>query len=261
MDSGTATPSGHPPRRVRKHLLRVPLMSWLPHRWSMPWPNDIRRSSWSVFRTSWFLPAAMSPNTLMTHPDYSIYVVHVAFWLAFGITQRFVGAGRAAPAGAQTAAAPIMARFSRTVLAVHFVAFGVMYLGIASAVFSGRMPAWIPGQRVVGTLIIAAGSAMMCWSLVYFRSWRFRAKLDAGHELATGGPYALVRHPIYAGMNLLALGTAVWLPTILTGLGLALMILGSDLRGRAEEHVLDGAFGEQYRKYRARTKRFLPGIY
>jgi protein-S-isoprenylcysteine O-methyltransferase Ste14 len=197
----------------------------------------------------------------MRHPDYLIYAVHVAFWTAFGITQRFVGVGRAAPAGAQTAAAPIMARFSRTVLAVHFVAFGVMYLGIGSAVFSDRVSAWIPGQRVVGTLIIAAGSALMCWSLVYFRSWRFRAKLDAGHELATGGPYALVRHPIYAGMNLLALGTAVWIPTLLTCLGMALMILGSDLRGRAEERVLDAAFGERYRQYCARTRRFLPGIY
>jgi protein-S-isoprenylcysteine O-methyltransferase Ste14 len=197
----------------------------------------------------------------MPYPDYSIYAVHIAFWVAFGITQRFVGVGRAAPVGAQTAAAPGVARFSRTVLAGHFVAFGVMYLGIGSAVFSQRVSTWIPGQRVVGMLIIVAGSALMCWSLVYFRSWRFRAKLDAGHELATGGPYALVRHPIYAGMNLLALGTAVWIPTILTWLGLALMILGSDLRGRTEERVLEAAFGEGYRKYRARTKRFLPGIY
>ena len=101
----------------------------------------------------------------------------------------------------------------------------------------------------------------MCWSLLYFRSWRFRAKLDAGHELATGGPYALVRHPIDAGMNLLALGTAVWIPTILTWLGLALMFLGSDLRGRAEERVLGAAFGAQYREYCSRTRRFLPGIY
>ena len=152
----------------------------------------------------------------MLHSDYLIYAVHAAFWTAFGITQRFVGAGRAAATGAQTAAAPIVAPFSRTVLAVHFVAFGLMYLGIGSAVASERVVAWFPGQRVVGTLVMAAGCAVMCWSLVYFRSWRFRAKLDAGHELATGGPYALVRHPIYAGMNLLALGTAIWIPAILT---------------------------------------------
>jgi protein-S-isoprenylcysteine O-methyltransferase Ste14 len=62
-------------------------------------------------------------------------------------------------------------------------------------------------------------------------------------------------------MNLLALGTAVWLPTILTWSAVVLMVIGSDLRGRAEEGVLRAAFGDQYREYCSRTKRFLPGIY
>ncbi len=50
----------------------------------------------------------------------------------------------------------------------------------------------------------------MVWALDYFRSWRFRAKLDEGHQLATGGPFRLLRHPIYMGLNLLALGSAFW---------------------------------------------------
>jgi protein-S-isoprenylcysteine O-methyltransferase Ste14 len=37
--------------------------------------------------------------------------------------------------------------------------------------------------------------------------------------------------------------------------------LGGDLRARAEEKVLDASFGEPYREYRARVKRFVPGIY
>jgi protein-S-isoprenylcysteine O-methyltransferase Ste14 len=197
----------------------------------------------------------------VTHPDVWIYAVHATFWAAFGITRRIVGAGGAASAGGPTTVVPAVARFSRAVFAVHFIAFGVMYAGVGSALFSQAVVAPLPWQRAGGALIIAAGSAIMCWALVYFRSWRFRAKLDEGHELATGGPYAIVRHPIYAGMNLLALGTAVWLPTILTWLAVALMILGSDLRGRAEEGVLSAAFGEQYREYCSRTKRFLPGVY
>ena len=39
------------------------------------------------------------------------------------------------------------------------------------------------------------------------------------------------------------------------------MVFGSDLRARAEEALLDKAFGSVYRDYRARTRRFLPGIY
>jgi protein-S-isoprenylcysteine O-methyltransferase Ste14 len=134
-------------------------------------------------------------------------------------------------------------------------------MGVGAAVIPRRVPVWFPGQRIAGTLIIALGAWLMCWALVYFRSWRFRAKLDAGHELATGGPYALVRHPIYAGLNLLALGTAVWVPTPLTWIAVGLMVLGSDLRGRAEEGVLRQAFGDAYRDYCARTRRFVPGVY
>jgi protein-S-isoprenylcysteine O-methyltransferase Ste14 len=197
----------------------------------------------------------------MSHWDFAIYPVHGAFWAAFGITQHFVGAGHVAPVAAPTAGAPSTARFSRAVLAIHFVAFGVMYLGIGSAVFANRVPAWFHGQRVAGTLVIAVGAWLMCWSLLFFRSWRFRATLDTGHELATGGPYALVRHPIYAGLNLLALGSAVWIPTAITWVAVAVMVIGSDLRGRAEEAVLSTAFGDQYREYCARTKRFVPGVY
>jgi protein-S-isoprenylcysteine O-methyltransferase Ste14 len=193
--------------------------------------------------------------------DVAIYGVHAAFWAAFGITQRFVGVGRAVKETAPAATVPRTAPYSRLVLGVHFLAFGVMYLGIGGAVFAGRVPAWFPGQRLLGTAVMALGSWLMCWSLLYFRSWRFRAQLEAGHELATGGPYALVRHPIYAGMNLLALGTAVWIQTPLTWGAVVLMFLGSDLRGRAEERVLTEAFGERYRAYCARTRRFIPGLY
>ena len=154
-----------------------------------------------------------------------------------------------------------VAPFSRALLAVHMLAFAVMYLGMANAVFPRRVPNWFPGQRVVGSMVIASGALLATWALVHFRSWRFRAKLEEGHQLATGGPFRIVRHPIYMGLNLLALGTAVWVPTVLVWVGLVLMAVGSDLRARAEEALLERAFGDSYRKYIARTRRFVPGIY
>jgi protein-S-isoprenylcysteine O-methyltransferase Ste14 len=193
--------------------------------------------------------------------DLAIYGVHAAFWTAFGITQRFVGAGHAVRDAGPAAVSPRTAPYSRLVLGIHFVAFAVMYMGVGDAVFRGNVPSWFPGQRIAGTAIMGLGAWLMCWSLVYFRSWRFRAQLDTGHELATGGPYAYRRHPIYAGLNLLALGTAVWIPTLLTLIAVVLMFVGSDLRGRAEERVLAAAFGSQYRAYCARTRRLVPGLY
>ncbi|MEO8138435.1 MAG: isoprenylcysteine carboxylmethyltransferase family protein [Gemmatimonadota bacterium] len=201
----------------------------------------------------------------MPNYDLAIYAVHAGFWTAFGVT-RMVVQRRGPPGDAQAESAPhadseASAPYSRSLLVVHALAFGVMYFGLGNAVIPNRVPLWFPGQRLVGFIVIAAGAALMSWALVWFRSWRFRAKVDRGHELATGGPFRLVRNPIYLGLNLLALGTAIWVPTALCWIGAGLMVLGSDLRARAEEKLLRAAFGAAYNEYCARTSRFVPGLY
>src|SRR5439155_19920964 len=133
--------------------------------------------------------------------------------------------------------------------------------GIFFAVIPGRVPRWFPGQRIVGATVIAAGAALVVWALLHFRSWRVRAKLDPNHELATGGPFRWIRHPIYMGLNLLALGSALWVPTAILWAAFVLMVVGSDLRARAEEALLERAFGVRYREYRTHTRRFVPGVY
>lgn len=169
-------------------------------------------------------------------------------------------------AAAPSASAPVVqeartAPFSRLLLTIPTVAFLLMYLGIGQAVLPARVPVWFPGQRGVSTLIILGGAALTIWALVTFRSWRFLAKLDRGHQLVTNGPFRLMRHPIYMGLNLLALGSAVWVPTMIMWAALVLMFLGGDLRARAEEKLLEQAFGEDYKAYCARTRRFIPRIY
>lgn len=204
----------------------------------------------------------------MSRIDLALYGVHVAFWGSFALASVIA---RRPPSGTQPAAAtgeapartkqPAEAQRSRLLIIVHIVAFAVLYFGIAQAVLPERVPRWFPGQRIVATVVVALGAVVMAWARLHFRSWRFRAKLDAGHELATGGPFALVRHPIYLGLNLLTLGTAVWVPTVIVWLATALVLVGSDLRARAEEELLLAAFGNAYRDYSKRTRRFVPGVY
>ena len=194
--------------------------------------------------------------------ELGLYGMHALFWGSLGVTRALLARGGGAAAeGAPATQEETTARFSRALVLFHAFGFGVLYFGIGNAVLGRRVPVWFPGQRVLGALVIALGAALVAWAFVFFRSWRFRAKLDAGHELATGGPFRLVRHPIYAGLDLLALGSAIWAPTAIVWTGFALLALGSDLRARAEERLLLAAFGEAYRAYAAKTKRFLPGIY
>lgn len=214
------------------------------------------------------LPIERARNTgsaSMSDPNFAVFNVHWAFWGAFGVTRVILrirdrhdgGATDTTPVPQQDATAP----FSRALLAFHAFAFAVMYFGMGYAAISGRTPNWFPGQRVVGSLVIAGGAALVVSALVAFRSWRFRAALDTRHRLATGGPFRVVRHPIYMGLNLLALGTALWVPTAIVWAACVLMAIGSDLRARAEETLLTQAFGPSYREYCARTKRFVPGAY
>ena len=124
-----------------------------------------------------------------------------------------------------------------------------------------RVPFWFAGQRIVGTLVIVIGAALVAGAVLHFRSWRFRAALREGHQLATGGLFSLLRHPIYMGLDLFALGSAIWVPSILVWISVVLLCIGSDLRGRAEERLLDETFGAAYREYYGRVRRFIPGIY
>jgi protein-S-isoprenylcysteine O-methyltransferase Ste14 len=197
--------------------------------------------------------------------SFAILNVHWAFWGAFGLTRVLLrlrdrkddGATDISPVPQQETTAP----YSRALLAFHALAFVVMYVGLGYAAISGRVPDWFPGQRVAGALVIAGGAVLVISALVSFRSWRFRATLDKSHQLATGGPFTIMRHPIYMGLNLLALGSALWVPTAMVWAAGVLMVIGSDLRARAEEALLTQAFGPAYREYCARTKRFVPGVY
>ena len=205
----------------------------------------------------------------MGNRDYLIYAVHTAFWWAFVITRLVLKArsrrepgtrepdDRAPATDDRSRTAP----HSRALLAFHSVAFVMMYFGLAYAILPNRVPGWFAGQRLAGTLVILAGAALTSWTLIHFESWRFRAALDEHHVLATGGPFRFVRHPIYLGLTLLALGSAIWVPTAIVWIGAVLMAIGSDLRGRAEERLLADAFGAAYRDYCSATSRFIPGIY
>ena len=111
---------------------------------------------------------------------------------------------------------------------------------------------------------IAAGSvALVLWSVrTLGRQWALAARLVEGHQLVTGGPYRLVRNPIYTGMlgMLVATGLAVSGPLALP-LGVLVFCAGTVIRVRAEERLLRTAFGETWQAWARRTPALIPGIW
>lgn len=94
------------------------------------------------------------------------------------------------------------------------------------------------------------------------KEWSLTARLVEGHKLATSGPYAYVRHPIYSGMlgMLLATGLAVshWAALLAA---LVVFFVGTIIRVRSEEKLLREAFGNEFENYARRVPAIVPGIY
>ena len=187
-------------------------------------------------------------------PPVAIYAAHALFWSPAAL--RIIAGKRGDTAGPSTDRVH-SARGARAALWAHCVGFFLLYFGIGRAAFGGGS-SFLPGA---GLAIIALGTALFALTLWVFRSWRLLTKLDEGHQLYTAGPFRLVRHPIYTALDLLALGSALWIPLPEVIAGAALIALVSDVRARLEEGLLLEAFGAEYAAYKARTRRFLPWVY
>jgi len=80
-------------------------------------------------------------------------------------------------------------------------------------------------------------------------------------QLITSGVFHYIRHPLYSSLILLGLGAALKDPSLVGGVLLLLVVLGVVLTARIEEkHNLE-RFGEEYRDYCEKTKRFIPFVY
>ena len=86
---------------------------------------------------------------------------------------------------------------------------------------------------------------------------RITRKTD--HQVVDSGPYALVRHSIYAGLLLSLLATAVAKGTILGIGGFTILLIGVWLKARLEERWLTEELGaDAYGNYRRRVPMLLP---
>jgi protein-S-isoprenylcysteine O-methyltransferase Ste14 len=120
-------------------------------------------------------------------------------------------------------------------------------------------PAGLP--RVIASIVFALVGIVLSWTAVAHLGKHFRvyAGLYADHQLVRSGPYAVVRHPIYAGLLAMLLCTisAVtrWPWAVLS---LALFAVGTEIRVRTEDGLLESRFGDAFRDYQRRVPAYVP---
>lgn len=80
-------------------------------------------------------------------------------------------------------------------------------------------------------------------------------------RLVTGGPYRCCRNPMYLGHLIFLAGVALALQSWLAAAVLVAHAAWFDRRVRGDEARLAARFGEAYRDYAARVKRWIPGVF
>jgi protein-S-isoprenylcysteine O-methyltransferase Ste14 len=132
----------------------------------------------------------------------------------------------------------------------------------AGLVLEALLPSPYVGDAVavpVGIVLIVAGSALAFSFLRAFR--RARTPIDvrrAASTLVTTGPYRITRNPGYLGMALAYAGIAALVPApwAFVTLVAALIVVDRMVIAR-EERFLEGRFGDEYRRYKVRARRWI----
>ncbi len=131
------------------------------------------------------------------------------------------------------------------VLAAYLAAFAVIVAARPTA-----------AGVLVGSLLLGAGTALRVWATGH---------LHKNQELTISGPYAHLRHPLYAGALLIGIGVA-----IAAGPGVAIVALPLGLgfffayylpyKERIESTRLETLYGDAYRRYRDGVRSLVPRL-
>jgi protein-S-isoprenylcysteine O-methyltransferase Ste14 len=117
---------------------------------------------------------------------------------------------------------------------------------------------------LVGAVFYFPGIGLYLWGLSVLRtqfgvSGLLGAELYQGHQLIKNGPFARIRHPMYAGVLLAAVGALLIFRTwaMLLFMPMSLVVIG---RAEREEKLLAAEFGEQWESYASKVPKWFPKV-
>jgi protein-S-isoprenylcysteine O-methyltransferase Ste14 len=167
----------------------------------------------------------------------------------FGLTQRFW--------------------LARLVIAA-LVIFALVRLATGTAHYTRTLPILFEFRELftlppflgwTAAILTALGIAFAIWARIHLGSnWSAAPAMKKDHVLVISGPYRWVRHPIYTGVMLAALGSAL----MGTFFGISVFAVASILfvsRIYREEAIMLELFPNEYPLYQARTKRLIPFVW
>jgi protein-S-isoprenylcysteine O-methyltransferase Ste14 len=178
----------------------------------------------------------------------ALWLIFIGFWIisAFGAKKNLNTRAWGREAGLRLVIIAIILIALRTIFA-HGVQHARNYIVSTD-----------PRLGIIGVALCALGVGLAIWARIYLgRNWGLPMSRKERPELVTTGPYAFVRHPIYAGIILAMLGSAV-AETIFWLVPLSLVGAYFIYSARLEERLMVQEFPDTYPAYRQRTKMLVP---
>lgn len=164
--------------------------------------------------------------------------------------------GRAPESGAK--------RDRRSQLGIVIQSVGIGFAGFGPV--RATLPSFSPsGLAATAAVLVFMGGAIGLFaasSRELGRNWSLVARTRTDHQLVRTGPYSRVRHPIYLGLLLFLLAFAVglghWEQLVVA---LPLFLVGTAIRTKVEDHLLEQSFGNSFRDYRSSTPALIPRLF
>lgn len=179
----------------------------------------------------------------------------VGCWLVF-IAYWFISAARGKA---------VVERQSLLSAAAHRIPIGLCWFLLA---FRGLPPPFnLPLTprtdltQIIGAAICVAGLFVTVWARrTLAGNWSSDVTFKQNHELIKAGPYRFVRHPIYSGLLLMCLGTALDIGQLRGWLGLVSLFIGFWIKLTQEEKLLLRHFPDDYPAYCKQVKALVPFV-
>ena len=185
-------------------------------------------------------------------------IAHHLAWLVFAGYWLWSARGIKAPVRTQSPWLRLFAYWLPLALAVVLLGPGEWF---GDSLLHERFVPKLVVVKVVGLLLTVAGIAFACWARhVLGRNWSSEVQIKQDHQLIQAGPYRTVRHPIYTGLLLALLGTALKVGDWRGLLAVAIVAASFWFKLRQEERWLLQRFGAPYADYLRRTHALIPGL-
>jgi protein-S-isoprenylcysteine O-methyltransferase Ste14 len=170
----------------------------------------------------------------------------VAFWIYWLVAAFWMKRGRIA--------------WSRELRVRVLLAVAVLLL-LRIGFFRHHGPTADPWLVGLGLVLFVLGLGLAVWARVHIgRNWGTPMSQKDEPELVTSGPYRLVRHPIYSGILLASVGTALalsWVWLVVVALAGGYFVYAATV----EERYLTEQFPDTYPVYRRTTKMLVPFVF